>query len=62
MFGLSISAVLLLTVMICFSVSAILVWYWAKKDGQFQNVEEIKYRMLNDEEDFDEIKNGLQNS
>lgn len=58
----STSGILLLIVMISFSVSALMVWYWAKKDGQFNNVEEAKYAMLNDEEDFDEIKRNFQKS
>lgn len=58
----STSGILLLIVMISFSVSALMVWYWAKKDGQFNNVEEAKYAMLNDEEEFDEIKRNFQKS
>lgn len=55
------SGILLLTIMITFTGSALLVWYWARKDGQFDNVEDVKYRMLEDEEEFDKIKHGLQN-
>ncbi|MGC5325581.1 cbb3-type cytochrome oxidase assembly protein [Brevibacillus sp. SYSU BS000544] len=58
----STSGILLLIVMISFSISALMVWYWAKKDGQFNNVEEAKYAMLNDEEEFDEIKRNFQKS
>lgn len=58
----TLSGILLLTIMITFSGSALLVWYWARKDGQFQNVEDVKYRMLNDEDEFDQIKQGLQKS
>ncbi|HEU4965313.1 MAG TPA: cbb3-type cytochrome oxidase assembly protein [Bacilli bacterium] len=45
----SMSAILLLLIMICFSGSAVLMYVLAKKDGQFDDVEGIKYRMLSDE-------------
>lgn len=39
---------IVLTVMVSFSVSAALVWYWGKKNGLYD--ESIKYRMLEDED------------
>lgn len=45
----SLSAILLLIIMATFSLSAILLYFAAKKDGQFEDVEGIKYRMLEDE-------------
>ncbi|MGD8189996.1 cbb3-type cytochrome oxidase assembly protein [Brevibacillus ginsengisoli] len=58
----TVSGIFLLIIMATFSGSAILIWYWARKDGQFENVEDAKYQMLNDEEEFDQIKQRLQNS
>ncbi|MFC4769839.1 cbb3-type cytochrome oxidase assembly protein CcoS [Effusibacillus consociatus] len=40
----------LLLVMLSLTASAGLVFFWAKKNGQFENVEEIKYRILQDDE------------
>ncbi|WP_134700001.1 cbb3-type cytochrome oxidase assembly protein [Ammoniphilus sp. YIM 78166] len=45
----TISTILLLTIMATFSLSAILLYFAAKKTGQFEDVEGIKYRMLEDE-------------
>ncbi|WP_120189107.1 cbb3-type cytochrome oxidase assembly protein [Ammoniphilus oxalaticus] len=45
----SISTILLITIMATFSLSAILMYVAAKKGGQFEDVEGIKYRMLDDE-------------
>ncbi len=45
----SLGAILLVTIMATFSLSAILMYFGAKKDGQFEDVEGIKYRMLEDE-------------
>lgn len=45
----SLSGILLVTIMATFSISAILMYFGAKRDGQFEDVEGIKYRMLEDE-------------
>ncbi len=50
MFGLSLSSLMLIIIMVSLSASALLIWYWAKKDGQFDDVEGVKYRMLEDDE------------
>lgn len=44
------SAIMLLVIMICFTGSAALMFFSAKKSGQFDDIEGIKYRMLSDEE------------
>ncbi|WP_162142457.1 cbb3-type cytochrome oxidase assembly protein [Aneurinibacillus terranovensis] len=48
--GLSLGTWMLITVMIAFSGSAILMWFAARNNGQFEDVEGIKYRMLEDGE------------
>lgn len=45
----SLSLLLLITVMATFSFSAILMYFGSKRMGQFEDVEGIKYRMLEDE-------------
>lgn len=45
----TLSGVLLVTIMATFSLSAILMYFGAKRAGQFEDVEGIKYRMLEDE-------------
>lgn len=45
----STSAILLILIMFCFSGAAVLMYFLAKKNGQFDDVEGIKYRMLSDE-------------
>jgi cbb3-type cytochrome oxidase maturation protein len=44
------SAIMLLLIMISFSGSALLLFWSAKRSGQFDDIEGIKYRMLTDEE------------
>ncbi|MCW2278914.1 cbb3-type cytochrome oxidase assembly protein [Heliophilum fasciatum] len=40
----------LITLFLVSSFGGILcVFWWAKRDGQFENVEDIKYRMLHDD-------------
>lgn len=53
LFGLSIGTWMLITIMICFSGSALLIWYAAKESGQFDDVEGVKYRMLEEESAVD---------
>ncbi|WP_218015224.1 cbb3-type cytochrome oxidase assembly protein [Brevibacillus dissolubilis] len=48
--GMTWSAWTLLLTMLCLSGSAVLIWYWARKEGQFSDVEAVKYRMLDDDE------------
>ncbi|HJV44525.1 MAG TPA: cbb3-type cytochrome oxidase assembly protein [Bacillota bacterium] len=45
----SLSSILLIVIMATFTFSALLLYWGAKKDGQFEDVEGIKYRMLEDE-------------
>lgn len=40
----------LLLVMIALTGSTFLVYWWARNNGQFDNIEDVKYRMLQDEE------------
>jgi cbb3-type cytochrome oxidase maturation protein len=51
--GMSIGSWMLITIMICFSGSALLIWYAAKSSGQFDDVEGVKYRMLEEESAVD---------
>lgn len=44
------STIVLLIIMICFTGSAGMIFWSAKKSGQFDDIEGIKYRMLSDEE------------
>ncbi|NME97092.1 cbb3-type cytochrome oxidase assembly protein CcoS [Aneurinibacillus aneurinilyticus] len=44
---------MLITIMICFTGSALLIWYAAKSSGQFDDVEGIKYRMLEEDSTVD---------
>ncbi|ERI06965.1 cbb3-type cytochrome oxidase assembly protein [Aneurinibacillus aneurinilyticus] len=53
LFGLSIGTWMLITIMICFTGSALLIWYAAKSSGQFDDVEGIKYRMLEEDSTVD---------
>jgi cbb3-type cytochrome oxidase maturation protein len=41
---------ILLLVILFLSSSSVWMYIWAKKAGQFDDAEAIKYRMLNDEE------------
>jgi cbb3-type cytochrome oxidase maturation protein len=52
--GLTLSVWMLLLIMASLSGSAILIWYWAKKEGQFTDVEAVKYRMLDDDRPTEE--------
>ncbi|WP_047151533.1 cbb3-type cytochrome oxidase assembly protein [Aneurinibacillus tyrosinisolvens] len=47
--GFSIGTWMLLIVTVCFSGSSLLVWYAARNSGQFEDVEGVKYRMLEEE-------------
>ncbi|MED0674746.1 MULTISPECIES: cbb3-type cytochrome oxidase assembly protein [Aneurinibacillus] len=49
----SIGTWILLITMVCFSGSALLIWYAAKTSGQFDDVEGVKYRMLEEESAVD---------
>ncbi|GED13038.1 hypothetical protein AM501_28385 [Aneurinibacillus migulanus] len=49
LFGMSIGTWMLITIMICFTGSALLIWYAAKSSGQFDDVEGVKYRMLEED-------------
>jgi cbb3-type cytochrome oxidase maturation protein len=53
LFGLSIGTWMLIIIMISFSGSALLIWYAAKSSGQFDDVEGIKYRMLEEDSALD---------
>jgi len=46
--GMTVTAWVLLGVMVCFTVSALLLAYWAKQNGHFD--EDIKHRVLDDDE------------
>lgn len=46
--GLSTGTWMLLTIMVAFTVGGIGFWVAAKKSGQFDDVEGIKYRMMED--------------
>ena len=46
--GLSIGTWMLLTIMVAFTIGGIGFWIAARKSGQFDDVEGIKYRMLDD--------------
>lgn len=48
--GLSVGTWMLLSVMISFTLGGLFFWYAAKHSGQFEDVESIKYRMLEDGE------------
>lgn len=50
-FGLSLNGWILIIVMCSLSGAAMFVYIGAKKNGQFENVESIKYRMLFDEDE-----------
>jgi nitrogen fixation-related uncharacterized protein len=45
----STSALFLILIMACFTGSGVLMYVTAKKEGQFEDIEGIKYRMLSDE-------------
>ncbi|GAX91076.1 cbb3-type cytochrome oxidase assembly protein CcoS [Effusibacillus lacus] len=45
----TLQAWLLLAVMFSLTGSSALLYYWAKRAGQFDDVESAKYRMLQDE-------------
>lgn len=40
----------LIMVMLVLSLSSVSMYVWAKKAGQFEDVEAIKYKILEDEE------------
>ena len=46
--GLSLGTWMLLLVMLTFTLGAFFFWYAAKHSGQFEDVESIKHRMLED--------------
>lgn len=46
----TVQAWILLIVMFSLTGSAGLLYLWGKKNGQFDDVEQIKYRMLHDDE------------
>ncbi|MGO4887147.1 cbb3-type cytochrome oxidase assembly protein CcoS [Anaerobacillus sp. MEB173] len=48
-FGMTVGAWTLIMVIFSFMGTALLIYLWAKKDGQFDDVEGIKYRMLHEE-------------
>lgn len=51
--GLTMNAWILIIVMFSLSGAALFIYLGAKRSGQFDNVEAIKYRMLLDEEDWE---------
>lgn len=53
LFGLSLNAWILLIIMVSLSGAAFFIYYGAKKSGQFEDVEGIKYRMLVEEDDLE---------
>lgn len=58
-FGLSMNAWILLIVMISLSGAASFIFIGAKRSGQFEDVEGIKYRMLVEEDDELELYDNL---
>ncbi|WP_261178793.1 cbb3-type cytochrome oxidase assembly protein [Anaerobacillus sp. CMMVII] len=53
--GLSMNGWILIIIMTSLSGGAFFIYYGAKKTGQFEDVEGIKYRMLIEEEDEWEV-------
>lgn len=51
LFGLSMNGWILIIIMLSLSGAAFFIYYGAKKSGQFEDVEGIKYRMLFEEEE-----------
>jgi len=45
----TLSAVLLLVIMCCFTGTAAVAYWAGKRSGQFEDIEGIKYRMLDDD-------------
>lgn len=54
LFGLTINGWILIIVMLSLSGAAMIIYIGAKNDGQFDDVEGVKYRMLIEDEDFHE--------
>lgn len=46
--GLSLGTWMLLTIMVSFTVGGVAFWLAARKAGQFDDVEGVKYRMMED--------------
>lgn len=51
LFGLSMNGWILVIIMVSLSGAAFFIYYGAKRNGQFDDVEGIKYRMLFEEEE-----------
>ena len=50
------SVYLLIFLMICIGFAGWLIFLWAVKSGQFDDVERPKYRMLDDDDETDDKK------
>jgi cbb3-type cytochrome oxidase maturation protein len=50
------SVYLLIFLMICIGFAGWLIFLWAVKSGQFDDVERPKYRMLDDDDEADDKK------
>ncbi len=50
------SLYLLIFLMVCVGLAGWLIFLWAVKSGQFDDVERPKYRMLDDDDEVDEKK------
>ena len=51
------SMFILILISLCLGLAAWLVFLWAVKSGQFDDVERPKYRMLDDDDDCDKDRN-----
>ena len=50
------SLYLLIFLMVCIGLAGWLIFLWAVKSGQFDDVERPKYRMLDDDDEDDDKK------
>lgn len=50
------SLYLLIFLMVCVGLAGWLIFLWAVKSGQFDDVERPKYRMLDDDDEADDKK------